>query len=471
LTLIGIVVVMALMSWQLTLVTMASAPIVMLSMGYLGKQMRRAYRNVQQELARVNAGVEQGVSGKRVVQSLAQESFTLEQFESLSVRNMKANLRVSLLFAAVFPTMTITNTLGAVLVLGYGEVLVAAGAITVGVLLAFFAYVFRFFGPLRELSLVYNSLQSAAAALHRIGEYMRLEPAIAEPANPQRPQEGFAGELALEGVTFAYDEEPVLRDVNLHIAAGETVALVGPTGAGKSTLASLLARLYDPQQGRIAIDGVDVRSVALEELRRLVMLIPQDVYLFPDSIRENIRYGNPQASDEQIQEAARRAQAHEFIAKLPAGYDTTVGEGGALLSGGQRQLVAFARALLANPRVLILDEAVTATANVDAYTEALIQRAMQEIAQDRTMVIIAHRFSTLRMANRIVVIEDGRVEGEGSHAELIERNAVYQRLYQRQWASAQGDAAGAEAEAQGSNRLPLAHGQSQRSLRMTRREA
>jgi len=316
--------------------------------------------------------------------------------------------------------------------------------------------VFRFFGPLRELSLVYNSLQSAAAALHRIGEYMRLEPAIAEPANPQRPQEGFAGELALEGVTFAYDEEPVLRDVNLHIAAGETVALVGPTGAGKSTLARLLARLYDPQQGRIAMDGVDVRSVALEELRRLVMLIPQDVYLFPDSIRENIRYGNPQASDEQIQEAARRAQAHEFIARLPAGYDTTVGEGGALLSGGQRQLVAFARALLANPRVLILDEAVTATANVDAYTEALIQRAMQEIAQDRTMVIIAHRFSTLRMANRIVVIEDGRVEGEGSHAELIERNAVYQRLYQRQWASAQGDAAGADAEAQGADPLLVA---------------
>lgn len=434
LVLVGSLVVMALMNWRLTLVTLIAVPVTVVSMWYLGKHMRSAYRHVQQELARVNAGVEQSVSGMRVVQSLSRESFTIEQFQELSLRNMKANLRVSLLFAAVFPTMTITNTLGTVLVLGYGGVLVAQGTITVGVLLAFLAYVYRFFGPLRELSLAYNSIQAAAASLDRIGEYLRLQPEISEPEEPVRPEGGLQGELAMDEVTFSYDGEPVLHDISLHVSAGDTVALVGPTGAGKTTLVALLARLYDPQQGRVTIDDLDARDLSLGDLRESVTIVPQDVFLFPDSIRENIRYGDPSATDEQVEVAAREAQAHAFIADLPAGYDTPVGEGGALLSGGQRQLVAFARALLAAPRVLILDEA---TANVDAHTEALIRLAMSEIARDRTMVIIAHRFSTLRMADRIIVLEDGRVVGEGTHASLLETNAVYQRLYHRQWADAQ----------------------------------
>ena len=433
LTLGGIVAVMALLDWRLTLVTLLSAPVVMFSMGYLGKRMRSAYRQVQQEIARVNTGVEQGVSGMRVVQSLSQETFTLEQFEQLSLRNMKANLRVSLLFAAVFPTMTITNALGMALVLGYGGVLVAQGATTIGVLVAFLAYIYRFFGPLRELSLVYNSFEAATASLDRIVEYLQRDPEIDDPAHPERPAHGFEGTVAFEGVTFAYGGEPVLHDLSLHVHARETVALVGATGAGKSTIASLIARLYDVQQGAVRLDGVDVRHIALAELRRLVTIVPQNVYLFPDTIRENIRYGDPQASDEQVESAARRAQAHEFIERLPLGYDTHVGEAGALLSGGQRQLVALARASLTKPKVLILDEA---TANVDAYTEALIQRAMETISQERTMIIIAHRFSTLARADRIVVLDEGKVVGQGTHQELIEGNAVYQRLYQRQWAAA-----------------------------------
>jgi len=431
LTMVGIVVVMVLLSPRLTVVSLVPLPVVMLTMGYLGKQMRRAHREVQQELAAVNAGVEQGVSGMRVVQSLGQESFTIEQFEQISLRNMRANLRVGLLFAAVFPTMTVTNMLGTVLVLGYGGVLVAQGQATLGILMAFLGYVNRFFGPLRELSLVFNSFQSAAASLDRIGEYMRREPELTAPAEPQHPADGFHGEVVFGNVSFGYDTEDVLHEIDLRVGAGETVALVGATGAGKSTIARLLARLHDVREGAVKIDGIDVRDIAFEDLRRLVMVIPQDVFLFADTIRENIRYGDPTASDEEVERAARQAQAHAFISRLPQGYDSPVGEGGAMLSGGQKQLVAFARALLADPKVFILDEA---TANVDAETEALIQQAIEEIARDRTTIIIAHRFSTLRTADRIVVLEDGRVVGEGTHDELMATSPTYRRLYERQWA-------------------------------------
>lgn len=436
LTIVGIIVAMLLIDWRLALVTLIPIPLVMASMDYLGRQMRRAYRHVQQEIAAVNASVEQGVSGMRVVQSLGRESFTAEEFEQISLRNMSANLRVSLLFAAIFPTMTITNTLGTVLVLGYGGWLVAQGSLAPGVLLAFFAYINRLYGPLRELALVYNRYQAALASLARIGEYLRREPEIVSPEQPQRPAEGWRGALSLEGVTFAYgDEAPALCDVDLQIAAGETVAIVGPSGAGKSTLARLLTRLSDAQQGRVAIDGVDVRDIASSERTHLAMLVPQEVFLFADTIRENIRYGRPTASDEEVEAAARRAQADAFIQRLPQGYDSYAGEGGALLSGGQRQLVALARALLADPRILILDEA---TANVDAMTEALIRQAIVELGRDRTLVIIAHRFSTLRGANRIVVLKAGRISDVGQHEALLASNETYQRLYQRLWSEEGG---------------------------------
>jgi ABC-type multidrug transport system fused ATPase/permease subunit len=332
--------------------------------------------------------------------------------------------------------MTVTNMLGVALVLGYGGALVIQGVTTVGVLLAFLGYVYRFFGPLRELSLVYNTFQAGAASLDRIADYMDRQPAVVEPAQPQRPAGGFEGRITFKQVTFGYGDEPVLHDVDLAVEVDETIALVGPTGAGKSTIARLLARLYDVDDGAVEIDGVDVQQIASEDLRRLVTLVPQEVFLFADTIRENIRYGDPEASDARVEAAARRAQAHDFVTGLPRGYESQVGELGATLSGGQRQLVAFARALLADPRILVLDEA---TANVDAYTEVLIQEAMDEIRCGRTTLIIAHRFSTLRKADRIVVVEDGRIVGQGSHQDLVAGNLTYQRLYRRQWAEGGGD--------------------------------
>ncbi|MGC9361172.1 MAG: ABC transporter ATP-binding protein, partial [Anaerolineae bacterium] len=334
LSFVGILIVLLTLSPRLTLALLAVVPIVIVSIGFLGKQMRRVYWDVQRALADVNAGVEQGVAGMRVTQSLSRESFSMEQFESLSLQNMRANLRAGLLFAAVFPTMTITNMLGMALVLGYGGSMVAKGVLSVGALLAFFSYTYRLFGPLRELSLVYNTFQAAAASVDRIAEYMHRQPDLPEPDQPQRPEDGFQGAVALRDVTFGYNpKEPVLHDVDLEIAPGETIALVGATGAGKSTLSKLIARLYDVQEGAVMLDGVDVRDIPQSELHRLVTFVPQDVFLFADSIGDNIRYGDPQADDEQVRAAAQRAQAHGFISRLPQGYDSPAGELGAMLSG------------------------------------------------------------------------------------------------------------------------------------------
>ncbi len=425
-TVIGIIVIMAVINWQLTLITLISLPIAILSIRYLGKQMREAYWEVQQALAEVNTGVEQSIAGMRVVKSLSQESFTIEKFEQLSLQNMKANLRTSLLFAAVFPTMTITNMLGTALVLGYGGTLIARGQTTVGIMMAFFAYVYRMYGPLRELGLVYGSIQAAGASLDRILDVMDQHTELEEAQNPKKPPSGFSGQIDVKDVSFSYDEETVLQDINFKVPAGKSIAIVGPSGAGKSTLAKLLARLYDVQEGAILIDGINIKDIALMDLRETVTIIPQDVFLFADSILENIRYGDPKATDDEIKAAAEHAQAHAFISELPDGYETQVGELGVKLSGGQKQLIAFARAILNDPKILILDEA---TANVDPFTESLIQKAMVEISKDRTTLIIAHRFSTLSQVDKTLVLDEGRLVGYGMHEDLIKENEVYQQLY------------------------------------------
>ena len=326
--------------------------------------------------------------------------------------------------------MLFRSALSRALVIGFGGLSVLRGEISLGVFLAFLTYVARVIWPLRELSQVYNTFQAAAAGLERIYEYLTATPRVRESAQPRRPAGGYRGEVVFSSVSFGYDgREKVVSDFNLRIRAGEVLALVGQTGAGKSTIARLLTRMYDVDAGSISIDGVDLRDLSFADLRRVVGRVSQDVFLFNGTIRENIAYGKRGATDEEINRALASIYADEVFAALPQGLETRVGEGGVMLSGGQRQLVAFARVLLADPRVLILDEA---TSSMDAQTEALIQKGLERLLTGRTCLIIAHRFSTLQEADRICLLEKGRITDMGTHAELSRRNPLYRNLYLKQ---------------------------------------
>ncbi len=430
LTLIGIVVVMVSMSPRLALLSFSVLPLMVVATVLFSQRAKVAFRETRATVAGVVGDLAEDLSGMRVIQAFAQEGATHERFDEVNRANRDAHVAAMSLSFVFMPTVEFLGILATVVVLWFGGLAVVEGTLTLGVVVAFSSYVTRFFQPIRELSQLYTTLQSAMAGGERVLELLDTEPAVADQpdAIAMPPVEG---RVALRDVTFAYrGDEVVLKGVNLTILPGQTVALVGPTGAGKTSISNLIARFYEVDEGAVLIDGHDVREVTQRSLRRQMGIVPQDPFLFSGSIEDNIRFGEPDAPHRAVEEAARTANAHEFIINLPDGYETEIMEGGVNISLGQRQLISIARVVLADPRILIMDEA---TSSVDTVTEALIQDALERLLAGRTAIVIAHRLSTVRNADMICVIEDGQIVEQGTHASLLRRGGLYRQLYERQF--------------------------------------
>jgi ATP-binding cassette, subfamily B, bacterial len=426
LTLIGTAILLFVLDWRLGLATLAVIPAMSVATYFFRKYSARAYSSVRERLGLVTATLAEDIAGMRVVQAFTREHANTHRFREISDHYRQANQQTVVLNGLYFPFVDLLSTVALAVVLGYGGHLYFEGAVTIGTLFAFLLYVQNFFDPVQDLSQLYGTFLSATAALDKITDVLDEEPQVLDRAGAGDLPE-IAGDVRFERVRFSYGRgDEVLHGIDLDVPAGTTVALVGHTGAGKSTIAKLLARFYDPTDGRITIDGLDLRDVTQASLRRQLGVVPQEGFLFAGTVRDNIAFGEPDASPEQIVAAAQAVGAHDFIMRLEDGYETELGERGLRLSLGQRQLVAFARALLADPRILVLDEA---TSSVDIGTERRIEVALRTLLMGRTAFVIAHRLSTIRNADLIVVLEHGHVVEQGSHEELLARRGLYTSLY------------------------------------------
>jgi ABC-type multidrug transport system fused ATPase/permease subunit len=430
LTLGGIMVAMFFLSWQLAMGALILLPLMLWITSLVTKRSRAAFRHVQRNLGNLNAVTEENIAGIRAVKAFAREAETLVEFEQVNAANRAAGIKADVIIAALGPMFTTMSTITIAATALLGGWLALNGVVEVGVIVTFIIYIMNFFRPMRAIAMLYNQLQSAMAGAERIFAVLGEQPAVQDaPGAPPLP--AIRGEVRFEQVDFAYQpEKPVLIDVSMDAQAGQTIALVGPTGAGKTTIINLLSRFYDVTDGAIYVDGHDIRTVQQVSLRRQLGIVLQDTFLFSATVMDNIRYGRLEATDEEVIAAARLANADRFIRLLPQGYQTQVSERGHNFSQGQRQLLAIARAILADPRILILDEA---TSSVDTRTELQIQEALLNLLKGRTAFVIAHRLSTIQNADQVLVIDDHRIVERGTHTELLGRQGFYYNLYMSQF--------------------------------------
>lgn len=431
--LIGIVVLMLVTNWKLALVAFALLPVMFVMMRLWRKHAILTYRETRITIGRVNGFLAENIAGMRVIQSFTREPRNLKTFTGINDENLDANLDAARLSAFLFPFVTFVEYVTIALVLFVGGRMVGGIAFTVGELVTFVAYVGRFYEPINQLSQAYNTLQAGTAAGERIYSILDAEPEITDaPGAIVLPR--IKGEVVFDHVRFGYTDVEVLHDISLEVQPGESIAFVGETGAGKSSMINLLTRFYDVRGGAILIDGHDIRDVTQRSLRSQLGVVPQDTFLFAGTIRDNILFARPDATEDEMVAAAKAVGAHDFIVNLPGGYDAEVHERGATLSVGQRQLLSFARALISDPRIIVLDEA---TSSVDTETELIIQQALRTLLAGRTSFIIAHRLSTIREVTRVVVLDHGRIIEAGSHDELIDRRGAYHKLYTMQFRAAE----------------------------------
>jgi ABC-type multidrug transport system fused ATPase/permease subunit len=431
LLLVGTVIILVFLSWQLSLVALVVLPPLVIATAIFRAYSEHAYDLVRDRIADVMVHMQESFAGMRVVKAFGRERHNMDRFGEINEANFTANLRTVRISAVYIPFIELLSGVGVALILYFGGRGVFGAEVTVGTIAAFVFYLNFIFQPIQQLSQFYDHLIAGTAALNKIFALLAVEPQVQEPARPVPLAADVDGRIEFEQVTFGYDaSNPVLHDVSLAIPAGQRVALVGATGAGKSTIARLTLRFYDPTRGRVLLDGVDVRELAFADLRRSIVMVPQEGFLFSGTVQENIRFGRPDATDEEVREACERLGIADFVTSLPESYETLVSYRGSRLSAGEKQLVSLARAFLADPAVLILDEA---TSSLDPGTEALVERAVQTLLSTRTSMVVAHRLSTAEHADRILLVDGGRVVEDGRHDVLVAQDGMYAKLY-RQWA-------------------------------------
>ena len=430
-SILGSFIIIFLLNAKLAFIAISILPFALGLAWLLGRFSREAYRKSLSTLAGLTTKMQENLSGIKVIKLFVREKKSYEEFSETQDKNVKANLRTVRISASYQPFVIFMRIIGTALILYFGALMVLSGEITLGTIVAFIEYQFLYFMPLMDLVVAYDQYQSAMAAVERMFDLIDTKVEVEDAAAEKVTEINTILNVSFENVTFGYDPNiPVIKNVSFTLGDSKKLAIVGPTGAGKSTLINLLARFYDPLEGRILVNGFDVKNIRIDSLRKYLGIVLQDSFLFPMSVKDNIRFGRPDASDHEVVEAAKAVGAHEFIMKLPKGYDYTIQEGSSNISIGQRQLISFARTLLMNPKLLILDEA---TSSIDPYTELVVQNALKKLLENRLAIIIAHRLSTIRLCDEIIVVDEGRAVEQGTHAELMRTDGLYSAFYRMQF--------------------------------------